>query len=160
MARVRRDQGPVGSSARSLCQERNRPKTSLPKSQVNSRSTSSSPHTRGTGILSQHLAAQVPLEVDVRAAARVPAGLREHVQVELVGDPLGQGQEERFGRLEMSGVELLEIRQHDSAPASRACCRPRASSDVLPIWRAPLTSTMLSRRAMAMRNSSSAGRTT
>ena len=45
------------------------------------------------------------------------------------------------------------------APARRACCSPRASSEVLPTCRAPLTSTMLSCRAIAARNFSSVGRT-
>ena len=39
------------------------------------------------------------------------------------------------------------------SPACRACSRPRPRSEVFPIWRAPLTSTILSRRAIASWNS-------
>src|SRR2546422_904419 len=50
MARVNRDNGLAGSSERLFCPERNSPNTSLPKLQVNSRSTSSNPHTNGAEI--------------------------------------------------------------------------------------------------------------
>src|SRR5689334_8054406 len=51
MANVSLDNGLEGSSERRLCQERNSPKTSLPKVQVKRRSTSSRPQTSGAEIL-------------------------------------------------------------------------------------------------------------
>jgi hypothetical protein len=75
----------------------------------------------------------------------------------LIGERFGQREQQFLNRCQIIGGEFLEIGD-DDARAARACCNPRASRLVLPTWRAPLTSTMLSCRAMAAWNSSSVAR--
>ena len=115
---------------------------------------------QGRGDPLEDLAPQERLEVGIRGAVRVPGLRRGDVDLQVVGDPRAQRLVQRLGRLELGSVQLLEIGEDDLRPASRARWMPRASSEVLPIWRAPRISTMLSRRARAEWKMSSVGRRT
>ena len=152
--------GPVGSSERSLCQDRNRPNASLAKRQENSRSTSSIPQTKRVG-------------TRLRISRRMKRS--KFMLAPRLGFQLCSG--ERSSNPSCSAILSASAKKNESivsrcaalsfwksvsttfARDLRASDKPRARSEVLPIWRAPLIRTMLSSRAMAERKSSSVGRT-
>src|SRR5947209_7424323 len=62
----------------------------------------------------ENLAPQKPVEIHAWTASRIPGSLGNNVvESKLLGDAVGQRDEKRVERLEMSSIELLEVRQHN-----------------------------------------------
>src|SRR5580658_4328906 len=62
----------------------------------------------------EDFASQKPLEIHAWPAARIPAIFGGRIQIELFPDGLRQTEEQTIYRLQVSCIELLEVRQHHS----------------------------------------------